>query len=70
MRDSIKNRLKEFRHSAGLTQSEVANICELTVASVNRHENGNRLPDKEVLEKYAKLYGITALELFINFEEG
>lgn len=60
------NRLKLQREKSRLTQSEVARVLELSVASVSRHETSNRGLTREMIEKYASLYKVASAELFVE----
>lgn len=60
------NRLRELRRGRQLTQEEAATLTGFSLSAVNRHENGNRSMDGPTMEAYAKLYGVTAYELYVD----
>lgn len=59
-------RLRELRTARGWSQEYVAELTEQSAATVNRHERGNRGLSPEVMDKYAKLYGVEPVELYIE----
>ena len=62
------NRLRELRSKAGLTQEHAAALIGYDISTLNRHENGNRGLDGSAIDRYAKLYKVSAYELFIDPE--
>lgn len=59
----LKNRIKQARQNAGLTQKEVAEMLKTTQPQYARWENGTRNPKFETLEKLAQIFGTTTDEL-------
>lgn len=56
--------LKKFRIEKGLTQRELAERMFVTRTSVNRWENGTRLPDVEMILKLSETLGVDVNTLF------
>lgn len=56
--------LKKFRREKGLTQRELAERMFVTRTSVNRWENGTRLPDVEMILKLSETLGVDVNTLF------
>ena len=53
----MRERLKEARKAAGLTQEHVAKELDRPQSFVSKVETGERRIDPTELEKFAKLYG-------------
>ena len=49
----FKDRLKQMRQSAGLTQSELAEKLGVSTSTVSMYEVGSRKPSFEILEQLA-----------------
>jgi transcriptional regulator with XRE-family HTH domain len=64
-----KNRLKWFRQDRMLSQREVAKLVERDVATVSRHETGDRGLSRDDIKKYAQVYKCESWELFIEPED-
>ena len=63
------NRLREQREKSRLSQSEVAKMLDISVATVSRHEGQNRGLTRIMVDAYAKLYKVSAAELFVDLPE-
>lgn len=55
--------LAQLRHEAGLTQEALGRALGVTNKTVSRWENGNYLPDVELLLLLSQRYGVTVNEL-------
>ncbi|WP_449456576.1 helix-turn-helix transcriptional regulator [Streptococcus suis] len=55
----LKEKLKQARRNASLTQKEVAEIMGISQQQYARWEQGQRNPKHETLEKLAEIFGIT-----------
>lgn len=64
-----KNRLKEQREASRLSQDEVAKLLDVSVATVSRHESSSRGLTKDMIEKYAGLYKVSSVELFLDIPD-
>jgi transcriptional regulator with XRE-family HTH domain len=53
----MRERLKEARKAAGMTQEKVAKELDRPQSFVSKVETGERRIDPTELEKFAKLYG-------------
>lgn len=62
----LKNRLKELRARARLTQQEVANLAGVDVIVVSRHENGARGMSHESIKTYARIFKVYTYQLFFE----
>ncbi|MGH8350292.1 MAG: helix-turn-helix domain-containing protein, partial [Pseudomonas sp.] len=47
------------RKAQGLTQEDVCRQLDITQAALSRYENDQRMPNDEMLVKFAQLYGVT-----------
>ena len=52
----FKDRLKQMRQSAGLTQSELAEKLGVSTSTVSMYEVGSRKPSFEILEQLADFF--------------
>ena len=57
-------RLKELRKSKKLTQSQFAELVGMEDMSISRIENGKRFPQKDNIEKFAKVLECEEKDLF------
>lgn len=55
--------LKELRNEKGLTQEQFAELVNVTNRTVSRWENGNNLPDLDILIQISDYYEIDLREL-------
>ncbi|MDE6673383.1 MAG: helix-turn-helix domain-containing protein [Acetatifactor sp.] len=55
--------LKELRTEKGLTQEQFAEIVNVSNRTVSRWENGNNMPDLDILIQISDFYGIDLREL-------
>ncbi|XMB68012.1 helix-turn-helix transcriptional regulator [Mycoplasmatota bacterium zrk1] len=55
--------LLSLRKERSLTQSEIANLCNVSGQAVSKWERGESIPDVEILRKLSLLYNITINEL-------
>ena len=59
LRKIIGNNLAELRKRRGLTQFELAEKFNYTDRAVSKWENGDTLPDVEILYNLCEFYGVT-----------
>lgn len=59
----IGSLLKELRKEKGLTQEQFAEIVNVSSRTVSRWENGNNMPDLDILIQISDYYGINLREL-------
>lgn len=64
-----KNHLKEARIAKGLSQREVAVTLDVVNATVYYWESGKYLPDEQMMNRLAELYGKAPEELIENYAE-
>ena len=55
----IGRQISMYRHRAGLTQEQLAEVCNLSVSYINRIENGHKKPSLDVLITIADTLGTT-----------
>lgn len=63
----IGGRIKKLRKEKGLTQKEMADLCEIPYSTYSNYENDNREPGIEQLEKISSVLNIT-LDDLIGYE--
>jgi transcriptional regulator with XRE-family HTH domain len=61
-----QNRLRELRAARGWSQERVAVLTGQSHAAVNRHENGNRGLTPDVMRRYAELFEVDTVELYVE----
>lgn len=59
----LSQRLKELRKIHGLTQQTLGTYLNISQQGYNCYENGRRVPDFNILNRLAHLYGLTIDEL-------
>lgn len=50
--------IRKYRKSAGLTQKELGEACEMSEPAIRNYELGNRMPSAAQIERIAKALGI------------
>lgn len=55
----LGNNLKAYRIKSRYSQSDIANLLNVTKQTVSNWEKGKRLPDINILVKLANLYNVT-----------
>lgn len=61
---TIGNKIKELRHSNGMSQKDMADALGITSQAVSKWENDNGLPEMSMLPEIAALLGIQIDDLF------
>lgn len=61
--EKIGNFLKELRKQKGLTQEQLAEKCNVTNRTVSRWENGNNMPDLDLLIELSDYYEVDLREI-------
>ena len=59
-RQAFPERIADERKNAGLTQDELASQLGISRQSITLYEKGARVPDIEVLRKFADFFDVTA----------
>jgi len=59
----LHNKIKQLRIANGMTQEDLAEKLHVVRQTVSKWEKGISLPDAEMLERLADLFGVTADEL-------
>lgn len=62
-KDRFAANLKRLRESAGLSQMELGNRCDMDNSVISRYERGQRDPQLEAIAALAAGLGVTAAEL-------
>lgn len=65
----MKNRIRELREAAGLTQEDVAQRLRVTRQTINAIENDKYNPTLALAFKLARLFGRTVDDIFQYNEE-
>ena len=60
MENKFKERLKAARKAKGMTQSELADICETSQILISYYEGGQRKPGLDMLVKMINALGVSA----------
>lgn len=61
---TVAERIKEARLEKGITQTELANLCEISVSAVQMYEIGQRVPRDQVKVKLAEALDKPIQDLF------
>lgn len=69
-RQTIAERLRFARDTAGLTQAQAAKLLYLHRPSISEIEAGRRKVSADELAKFAEIYGVSVAWLAGNIEEG
>ena len=62
----LKDKLKELREERNMTQAEVANLLEVSNATISKYEAGTLEPNIKTLKRIVELYQISLDELLIE----
>ena len=68
-KDKVRNRVREFRERAGLTQEDLARAVGVSRQSVNSIERERYTPSLPLALKFARMFGCSTDELFELEEE-
>lgn len=60
VRETFKRRLSQLRAESGLSQSKLAKQLEISPATIGYYENGDRLPDIDIVARIASFFDVTA----------
>ncbi|MBQ5796026.1 MAG: helix-turn-helix transcriptional regulator [Kiritimatiellae bacterium] len=61
---TVAERIKEARLAKGLSQGELAALCEISDSAVQMYEIGQRVPRDSVKVKLAEVLGVPVQDLF------
>ena len=64
--NKISHRLREVREQYEYTQSQIAELLNVTQQTYSSYENGRTMPNSDVLLELSKLYGVSVDELIGN----
>ena len=65
----MKNKVEWYRKKQGLTQSELADLLEVSRQTIGSLENGRYNPSIVLAFKIAQIFNVTIEEIFIYGEE-
>ena len=54
------NRIKELRNEKKLGQNQLAELLDVSNASISYWETGKQIPSAEVISKLAQFFGVSA----------
>jgi transcriptional regulator with XRE-family HTH domain len=63
-REKFSRRLRELRHSRGLSQEQLAKLVNSSTNAIGMYETGKRMPREEILEKMYEYFGVSLDYLF------
>ena len=61
--------LSKLRKSKKLTQNDLGKILGVSGQNISKFENGGFLPSIELLEKYAKYFGVSFLNIYYGLDD-
>lgn len=62
----MKFNLQQVRNSKGLSQTELARMCDLTVITIQNYERGKKKQySHEIIEKFCEVLQCTPADLFV-----
>lgn len=62
--ESLASKLRRYRLRIGFTQSNVAEVLNITRSTYTYYESGRTSPDPATLNRIAKLFGVSVEEFF------
>ena len=62
----MRNRIRELREKANLTQREVAVLLDVDESDISKWEAGKRALTPGTIEKFAALFKVSTWELFLD----
>ena len=65
----MQNRIKEYREKKGISQEELADLCNVSRQTINAIENNKYDPSLQLAFNLAKTLGVTVDNLFLDEEE-
>ena len=65
----LGDRIKEYRETKKMTQNELAELLEVSTATISKYETGALEPSIESIKRLADIFNITIDELIKDEEE-
>lgn len=62
----MRNRIKEYREKKGISQGELADLCDVSRQTINAIENNKYDPSLQLAFNLANTLGVTVDHLFLN----
>lgn len=59
MSETLSQRLFRLRNEKGLSQEAAAEAAGVSRVALTRYENGQRMPKMNIVDSFAKVYGVT-----------
>lgn len=67
---NIGETIKELRKKKGISQTELAALCNITQTSLSQIEVGKKSPHESTLTKISKVLGVPVMYIyFLSFDE-
>jgi transcriptional regulator with XRE-family HTH domain len=54
----LASRIKELREEKGMSQRDLANLCQISKSSIDAYETGRRKPKQEALEAISDVFNV------------
>ncbi|KIV58595.1 DNA-binding protein [Aneurinibacillus migulanus] len=64
----MQNRIKEYREKKGISQGELADLCNVSRQTINAIENNKYDPSLQLAFDLAETLGVKVDNLFLNEE--
>lgn len=68
-KDCIAKNIRTIRKKRGLTQKQLATLCEMSEAQISQYEIGYRTPRYKTICKLAKALNVSTVDFFLNDAE-
>lgn len=65
--EKTKTRIREYRDRSRLTLDELSILTGLDKSTISKHESGDRIPSKDAVRRYCKVFKCESHEL-LGFE--
>ncbi|PWA09705.1 transcriptional regulator [Pueribacillus theae] len=65
----MRNRIKEYREKKGISQGELADLCNVSRQTINAIENNKYDPSLQLAFNLSKTLGVKIDNLFLSGEE-
>lgn len=69
MKPVHKNQLAVLRRKKGMSQKAVGEHLGFSMATINRHERGNRGLSRQLIDVYADFYNVEPFDLYVSLSQ-